>query len=177
MRFSPGSDHGNNFCIGQANGASNRISPPCPNLQHQQQQQDMHVTNFMTSCQPGQYLAPTNADANATAGNVTTTHFPVNSFDEIATTTTTATNNLNSSPSSCCKPPDLGCGGGEFTQSPITNTNVFPNSNNCLTDSKVMIGQNGPPCDYNVSNSNTQTPINLGSPHSQVTNPFLPLEK
>ena len=174
--FSPGSDHGNNFCIGQANGASNRISPPCPNLQHHQQQQDLHVTNFMTSCQPGEYLAPTNADANATAGNVTTTHFPVNSFDEIATTTTTATNNLNSSPSSCCKPPDLGCGGGEFTQSPITNTNVFPNSNNCLTDSKMMIGQNGPPCDYNVSNSNTQTPINLGSPHSQVTNPFLPLE-
>ena len=174
--FSPNSDHGNNFCIGQANGTSNRISPPCPNLQ---QQQDLHVTNFMTSCQPGEYLArAANADANATVGNVTTTHFPVNSFDEIATTTTTTTNNLNSSPSSCCRPPDLGCGGGEFTQSPITNTNVFPpNSGNCLSDSSVMVvGQNGPSCDYNVSNSNILTPTTLGSPHSQVTNPFLPLE-
>ena len=174
--FSPSSDHGNNFCIVQANGTSNRISHPYSNTQqHHQQQQDLHVTNFMTSCQPGEYLAPTNVDVNATVGNVTTTHFPVNSFDEIATTdTTTATNNLNFSSSSSCRPPDLGCGGGEFTQSPITNTNVFPN--NCLTDSNVIVGQNGPSCDYNVSNSNILTPTNLGSPHTQATNPFLPLD-
>ena len=154
--FTQGSDLGTNVCPNHINGHVNGITGSGP-----RESQDAHVSNFMTSCPPGEYTEY-NVPHNVTASNVTTTHFPVDNFDEIATAT--GANNLNSFA--------LGCGGGELTQSSITNTNVLPLS--CVNDSSAPIrGSNGQASDY-IGNSNLVSANNLGSSHSSQANPFLP---